>query len=166
MRSRRPSVISPRCDSHHSANGPRGLAAASWQTTGNSENLFQSNRKATLYLILEGKVDKTSTLYVNLFSDLSKYNHTTFDPNDDQNTELVNSNHLKTAKRFKLVDIDFLKALDHRNYKKLEAYIETNGIDIKSIEGLTQVIDYWSEIQHKNPTDLENLSGLAQTSLP
>ncbi|WP_456461087.1 hypothetical protein [Reichenbachiella sp.] len=48
--------------------------------------------------------------------------------------------------KYKLVNKDFLEELDPRNYRKLEAYIKKNEVDIKTIEGLTQLIDYWAEI--------------------
>lgn len=69
-----------------------------------------------------------------------------FDPNSGKFSNKTDKKLNQENPKYKLVNKDFLKELDSKNYRKLEAYIDNNDIDIKTIEGLTQLIDYWAEI--------------------
>lgn len=69
-----------------------------------------------------------------------------YDEKANQYTKKTPKNLKKEDPNYKLVNKDFLEELDSKNYRKLEAYIEKEDIDIKTVEGLIQVIDYWSEI--------------------
>lgn len=69
-----------------------------------------------------------------------------FDPRTGQLTNKAERKLNDENPKYKLVNKDFLEELDPRNHRKLEAYVEKNEVDIKTIEGLTQLIDYWAEI--------------------
>ncbi|MEP2025095.1 MAG: hypothetical protein ABJI85_10570, partial [Reichenbachiella sp.] len=110
------------------------------------ERIFIINKKVSPSLILEGKIEKNNTIYINPFSQFSKYDHTAFKPSEKENPDFTESAALKSARKYKLFNKDFLEELDSKNYRKLEAYIEKEDIDIKTVEGLILVFDYWSDI--------------------
>lgn len=111
------------------------------------ERIYFLDKRGFPIEILEGRLDKFKTVRVTHVTDAAKYEKTNFNPNQTSNQEsdLNNSLTLKDADKFSVSNKDFLEELDPRNYRKLEAYIEKNEVDIKTIEGLTQLIDYWAE---------------------
>lgn len=105
------------------------------------ERVYILDKRAIPYSVLLRVVDKKHKYK----RGVSIYN-ANYDSNADQLTKKNPKNLNEENPKYKLVNKDFLQELDPTNHKKLEAYIDSHDIDVKTIEGLVKVIDYWSEI--------------------
>ncbi|MDW3211559.1 MAG: hypothetical protein R8N23_16935 [Reichenbachiella sp.] len=105
------------------------------------ERICILDKRAIPYPILYRPVDKIHKYKANSSEYNISYNEKTNQYSSKKPKKIDKEN-----PKYKLINKDFLQELDSKNYKKLEAYIKKNEVDIKTIEGLTLLIDYWAEI--------------------